>query len=46
MTSPLLELDLVRHTVVRDGRTLDLSAKEFGVLEAMLSARVEIALLQ
>jgi DNA-binding response OmpR family regulator len=34
-----IELDPVRRTVTRDGRQLDLSAKEFGVLEALLRAR-------
>jgi DNA-binding response OmpR family regulator len=34
-----IELDPLRRTVVRDGRQLDLSAKEFGVLEALLRAR-------
>jgi DNA-binding response OmpR family regulator len=33
-----LELDPVRRTVTRDGRQLDLSVKEFGVLEALLRA--------
>jgi DNA-binding response OmpR family regulator len=33
-----IELDPVRRTVVRDGRQLDLSAKEFAVLEALLRA--------
>jgi DNA-binding response OmpR family regulator len=33
-----LELDQVRRTVTRDGRSLDLSVKEFGVLEALLRA--------
>jgi DNA-binding response OmpR family regulator len=33
-----LELDPVRRTVTRDGRLLDLSVKEFGVLEALLRA--------
>jgi DNA-binding response OmpR family regulator len=33
-----IELDLMRHTVARDGRPLDLSVKEFGVLEALLRA--------
>ena len=33
-----LELDPLRRTAVRDGRTLDLSVKEFGVLEALLRA--------
>jgi DNA-binding response OmpR family regulator len=33
-----IELDPVRRTVVRDGRHLDLSVKEFGVLEALLRA--------
>ena len=34
-----IELDPVRRTVTRDGRHLDLSVKEFGVLEALLRAR-------
>ncbi|MEV6354805.1 response regulator transcription factor [Streptomyces hydrogenans] len=33
-----LELDPVRRTVLRDGRPLDLSVKEFAVLEALLRA--------
>jgi DNA-binding response OmpR family regulator len=33
-----LELDPVRRTVARDGRQLDLSVKEFAVLEALLRA--------
>ena len=33
-----IELDPLRHTVARDGRQLDLSVKEFGVLEALLRA--------
>jgi DNA-binding response OmpR family regulator len=33
-----LTLDPQRHTVTRDGRPLDLSVKEFGVLEALLRA--------
>jgi DNA-binding response OmpR family regulator len=33
-----VELDPLRHTVLRGGRQLDLSAKEFGVLEALLRA--------
>jgi DNA-binding response OmpR family regulator len=33
-----LELDPARRTVTRDGRQLDLSAKELGVLEALLQA--------
>jgi len=33
-----IELDLVRRIVSRDGRQLDLSVKEFGVLEALLRA--------
>jgi DNA-binding response OmpR family regulator len=33
-----IELDLMRHTVTRDGRPLELSVKEFGVLEALLRA--------
>jgi DNA-binding response OmpR family regulator len=34
-----IELDPLRRTVTRDGRQLDLSVKEFGVLEALLRAR-------
>jgi DNA-binding response OmpR family regulator len=34
-----LELDQVRRTATRDGRPLDLSVKEFAVLEALLRAR-------
>jgi DNA-binding response OmpR family regulator len=34
-----LELDATRHTATRDGRPLGLSAKEFGVLEALLRAQ-------
>jgi DNA-binding response OmpR family regulator len=34
-----IELDPVRRTVIRDGRPIDLSVKEFGVLEALLRAR-------
>jgi DNA-binding response OmpR family regulator len=33
-----IELDPLRRTATRDGRPLDLSAKEFGVLEALLRA--------
>jgi DNA-binding response OmpR family regulator len=33
-----LELDPIRRTVLRDGRPVDLSVKEFGVLEALLLA--------
>ncbi|HET7014052.1 MAG TPA: response regulator transcription factor [Streptosporangiaceae bacterium] len=33
-----VELDPVRRTVCRDGRPIDLSVKEFGVLEALLMA--------
>lgn len=33
-----VELDPLRHTAIRDGRRLDLSAKEFAVLEALLRA--------
>jgi len=33
-----IELDQVRRTVSRDGRQLDLSVKEFAVLEALLRA--------
>jgi DNA-binding response OmpR family regulator len=34
-----IELDPLRRIVTRDGRQLDLSAKEFGVLEALLRAK-------
>ena len=34
-----IELDPLRRTVTRDGHRLDLSVKEFGVLEALLRAR-------
>jgi DNA-binding response OmpR family regulator len=34
-----VELDTLRHTVTRDGRLLGLSAREFGVLEALLRAQ-------
>jgi DNA-binding response OmpR family regulator len=33
-----VELDPLRRTALRDGRQLDLSVKEFGVLEALLRA--------
>jgi DNA-binding response OmpR family regulator len=33
-----IELDPVRRTVARDGRQLDLSAKEFAVLEVLMRA--------
>jgi DNA-binding response OmpR family regulator len=33
-----LELDPLHHTATRDGQRLDLSAKEFGILEALLRA--------
>jgi DNA-binding response OmpR family regulator len=33
-----IELDTLRHTVKRDGKPLDLSAKEFALLEALLRA--------
>jgi DNA-binding response OmpR family regulator len=33
-----IELDSLRRTVSRDGRQIDLSVKEFGVLEALLRA--------
>ena len=36
-----IELDPVQRTVTRDGRQLDLSVKEFGVLEALLRASPE-----
>ena len=34
-----VELDLMRHSASRDGRPLDLSVKEFGVLEALTRAQ-------
>jgi DNA-binding response OmpR family regulator len=34
-----IELDTLRHTANRYGRPLDLSAKEFGILEALLRTR-------
>jgi DNA-binding response OmpR family regulator len=34
-----IELDPLRRTATRDGRQLDLSAKEFAVLESLLKAR-------
>jgi DNA-binding response OmpR family regulator len=34
-----VELDPLRPTATRDGRPLDLSAREFGVLEALMRAR-------
>ena len=38
LRAPGVELDQIRRTVTRDGRQLDLSVKEFGVLEALLLA--------
>jgi DNA-binding response OmpR family regulator len=37
-----IELDPLRHTANRDGRRLDLSVKEFGVLEALLRAAPDV----
>jgi DNA-binding response OmpR family regulator len=34
-----VELDALRHTATREGRPLDLSVKEFGVLEALMRAQ-------
>jgi DNA-binding response OmpR family regulator len=34
-----VELDPLRHTATREGRPLELSVKEFGVLEALMRAR-------
>jgi DNA-binding response OmpR family regulator len=34
-----IELDPIRHTATRDGRRLELSAKEFAVLEALMRAQ-------
>ena len=38
MRAASLELDPLRRAVSRDGHELDLSVKEFGVLEALLRA--------
>jgi len=38
LTAGDVELDTSRHTVSRHGRPVDLSAKEFGVLEALMRA--------
>jgi DNA-binding response OmpR family regulator len=37
-----IELDPLRHTASRFGRPLDLSAKEFGVLEALMRAQPRV----
>jgi DNA-binding response OmpR family regulator len=37
-----IELDPLRHTAARDGRPLDLSVKEFGVLEALMRAQPRV----
>ena len=37
-----VELDPLRHTATRDGQPLDLSVKEFGVLEALLRAKARV----
>jgi DNA-binding response OmpR family regulator len=37
-----IELDPLRHTATRDGRPLDLSVKEFGVLEALMRAQLRV----
>src|SRR6202161_64650 len=37
-----MERDPLRRTVARDGRQIDLSAKEFGVLEALMRARAGV----
>jgi len=34
-----IDLDPLRHTATRDGQPLDLSVKEFAVLEALMRAR-------
>ena len=34
-----IELDPLRHTATRNGQRLDLSAKEFGILEALMRGR-------
>jgi len=38
LTAAGLELDPARHTVTRDGRPLDLTPKEFAVLETLMEA--------
>ena len=38
-----IELDPVGHTVCREGRSLDLSAKEFAVLEALMRTRAVLS---
>ena len=37
-----IELDPLAHTAIRDGRALDLSNKEFAVLEALLQASPQV----
>jgi DNA-binding response OmpR family regulator len=37
-----IELDPLRHTATRDGRPIDLSVKEFGVLEALMRAQPRV----
>jgi DNA-binding response OmpR family regulator len=38
-----IELDPLKHTATRDGRRLDLSAKEYGVLEALMRANAVLS---
>jgi DNA-binding response OmpR family regulator len=38
-----IELDPLQHTATRDGRRLDLSAKEYGVLEALMRANTVLS---
>jgi DNA-binding response OmpR family regulator len=38
-----VELDSVRHTACREGRSLDLSAKEFALLEALMGTRAVLS---
>ena len=38
-----IELDPLKHTANRDGRRLDLSAKEYGVLEALMRANAVLS---
>jgi DNA-binding response OmpR family regulator len=38
-----IELDPLQHTATRDGRRLDLSAKEYGLLEALMRANAVLS---
>jgi DNA-binding response OmpR family regulator len=40
-----IELDPLQHTAIRDGRRLDLSAKEYGVQEALMRANAVLSAL-